>query len=920
MRPLTLTMAGFGPYAGCQTLDLTRLGQTGLYLITGDTGAGKTTIFDAITFALFGEASGESRTSAMLRSKYARAEDPTYVELTFAYGGKEYTVRRSPEYERPKLRGEGTIHQAADAVLLIPDEDPVTRVREVDSRIRQIIGLTREQFSQVAMISQGDFRKLLQADTRERQKIFRDLFGTGRYLRMQEKLKADASQLEQQRGQAGRSIRQYREGIRWDPDSPFASDAEAVRERDVPAAQVRQLLEDLIAEDTRIQTELERQGAEVDRQLEDTVARLTRAMAEVSARREQERQQAAQVRLQAELELAQTRWETARQTMPAQEQLSQQVAALDLLLPTYEQRSRKQKELLQTQRAKQDAAAEQAAAAARCQTLGEELTALREELTALTDVGEQRQQLLAQKQSLQERREAFRKLGADLAELQKQKAELTRLQEAYLTARMRSDQLGLEYDSRNKAFLDEQAGIIAIGLLPGTPCPVCGAMEHPALARLPENAPTEADVKQARQAYERAQKQTETASAAANAQSGVVTGLRSAWEQAAAQLLPDCKAEQAAEAAAAREQQLSAQLRELEQQLTQLQRKADRRQQVQQLIPRAEQSLTAARETQQQAQNRIAGLESALQALEQQLRELDAELPYPDQAAALRERSRLTDQLTRLQRELTAAQEAWTGCKEKLAGTRAALEQLEKQLAQAEGADPEALQTEKNGLSTRREELTRRLKEIHARLSANRRTAAELEKQFAALDALDQKYVWLKALDDTANGTVSGKAKIMLETYVQTTYFDRILDRANLRLMKMTGGQYELKRRLVAENRRSQSGLELDIVDYINVTRRSVNTLSGGESFLASLALALGLSDEVQMSTGIRLDTLFVDEGFGSLDTEALRKAYQALAGLTEGNRLVGIISHVAELKDLIDPKILVTKDRAGGSKARIEV
>ena len=199
MRPLRLTIAGFGPYAGTQELDFTTLGTNGLYLITGDTGAGKTTIFDAITFALFGEASGDNRESAMLRSKYVKPEDPTYVELTFAYNGKEYTVKRNPEYERAKTRGSGTTKQAADASLTYPDGHVVTKLRDVDKSVRDIIGLTREQFSQVAMISQGDFRKLLQADTKERQKIFRDIFGTGLFVTLQNQLKEKAGEVRDQR-------------------------------------------------------------------------------------------------------------------------------------------------------------------------------------------------------------------------------------------------------------------------------------------------------------------------------------------------------------------------------------------------------------------------------------------------------------------------------------------------------------------------------------------------------------------------------------------------------------------------------------------------------------------------------------------------------------------------------------------------
>ena len=229
MRPLKLTIAGFGPYAGTQELDFTSLGRSGLYLITGDTGAGKTTIFDAITFALFGEASGGDRSADMLRSKYTKDADPTFVELTFAYGGKEYTVRRNPEYERAKTKGTGTTKQLAGAQLIYPDGHSVTKTKEVDQAVRDIIGLTREQFSQVAMISQGDFRKLLQADTKERQKIFRDIFGTGLYVSLQEQLKARAAELKAQREQADVSIRQYVEGIACHEDSLLAADVKKAR-------------------------------------------------------------------------------------------------------------------------------------------------------------------------------------------------------------------------------------------------------------------------------------------------------------------------------------------------------------------------------------------------------------------------------------------------------------------------------------------------------------------------------------------------------------------------------------------------------------------------------------------------------------------------------------------------------------------
>ena len=198
---------------------------------------------------------------------------------------------------------------------------------------------------------------------------------------------------------------------------------------------------------------------------------------------------------------------------------------------------------------------------------------------------------------------------------------------------------------------------------------------------------------------------------------------------------------------------------------------------------------------------------------------------------------------------------------------------------------------------------------------------SHMQRETENLSELEKKYTWLKALSDTANGSVTGKERITLETYVQMTFFDRIIERANTRFFIMSGGQYELKRREEADSLRALSGLELSVIDYYNNTERSVKTLSGGESFKASLSLALGLSDEIQSSAGgIQLDTLFVDEGFGSLDEESLQQAMKALTGLTESNRLVGIISHVAELKERIDSQIVVTKERSGGSRARIVV
>lgn len=918
MRPLTLTIAGFGPYAGCQKLDFTQLGSGGLYLITGDTGAGKTTIFDAITFALFGEASGESRTAAMLRSKYAKPADPTYVELTFAYGGKEYTVRRNPEYDRAKARGTGTTKQAADALLLRPDADPVTKIKDVDKAVRDIIGLTREQFAQVAMISQGDFRKLLQADTKERQKIFRDIFKTEPYVALQDALKTRAAQLKSQQEQAGASIRQYMDGIVCGEDSLHASRVQQLHESGLPVAEVLTLLDALLQEDNGAQDALTAETAALDAALETVVAGLTRALAEQNARAELSRQQAAlQAQRQAQTE-AEARLEQARQTVCLQEELAEQIAAVTLQLPAYDEQQAQQLQLQRSCREQADAEATRQAARQQAEQLSRELAQLQQEQTRLADAAAELEKQTNLRQTLLERREDYRKLSADLSALEAQQAELTRRQQAYLAARNRSDLLIQDYERKNKAYLDAQAGILAAGLTVGTPCPVCGAVEHPRLACLPDSAPTEAEVRQARQAAEQARQLTERASRAASEQNGIVAGLQTTMQERCAALLQDTADVKAQ--ARDMERTLTGQISEVEAQMGALRQQVSRRTQIAQLLPRKEQALTAARETVLQAESQLAALQASIEALQTQLRENRQKLAYPDKAAALSHRAGLEQRRNSLKQALLTAENACNACRERQAGLQAAIAQLEKQLADAQGADPVALQEEKLRLSQQREQLTQRQKILHARLTANQTAGTQIRRQSAALEELEKTYAWVKALADTANGTVTGKEKIMLETYIQMTYFDRILERANLRLRKMSGGQYDLKRRQSAESKRSQSGLELDIVDHVNATERSVNTLSGGESFLASLALALGLSDEVQMSTGIRLDTLFVDEGFGSLDAEALGKAYQTLAGLTEGSRLVGIISHVAELKERIDRQIVVTKDRTGSSQAQIVV
>jgi len=920
MRPLTLTMTGFGPYAKTQVLDFESLGTGGLYLITGDTGAGKTTIFDAITFALFGEPSGESRDATMLRSKYARPEDPTAVELTFSYDGKTYTVRRNPEYERAKTRGTGTTRQSADAQLILPDGRVVTRLKEVDRAIRDIIGLTREQFSQVAMISQGEFRRLLQADTRERQKIFRDIFGTGMYVLLQNRLKEQTASLRDGYEQASRSIRQYIGGISWAEESLYARDALRAREGQLSAGEVLALLDSLDQEDLQLQKTLDTAQQEAEEASRLLTARLTRARAREQAQENLRRQEARLEGKKARLTQVREALTAARDTVPLQEALTRQITQLELLLPNYEDLENLRRSLLRREQELQEARSGLASGEKIREQLTGQIALLQQERRVLEGAGAEKERLTARREQLAEQLGKLRNLAGGLMDLKKEQKLLEARQAAYLQAQQEAARQGRIFEDKNRAFMDEQAGILALSLCEGSPCPVCGSRSHPAPAAVSENAPTEADVKQAKKIYAAAQQEAETLSQAAGKQNGIVATARDNLKRELAVLMPGLPLEEAAEGVRTRGQELTRTMGAVEEGLRKAAAEEKRKNTLDTQIPQKERELETVQTGIAEASSRIAGLNSSVQALKKQLEELQGKLTHAHKAEAEAEKNALARRRSLLAAAQEQAEKDHAACKEELAAIHATIAQLNQQLQEQEAEDMPGLEAERAALEERRKEIAQHQRRLYTRITTNKAARENIARKAGEMDALGEKYSWMKALSETANGTLTGKEKIMLETYIQTTYFDRILERANLRLRKMSAGQYDLKRRRTALAMRSQSGLELDIIDHLNSTERSVNTLSGGEAFLASLALALGLSDEVQMSTGIRLDTLFVDEGFGSLDGEALSKAYVTLAGLTEGNRLVGIISHVTELKERIDRQIVVTKEKTGGSRAELRL
>lgn len=923
MRPIQLTLSAFGPYAGKTVLSLDQLGTHGLYLITGDTGAGKTTLFDAITFALFGQASGDGRTPEMLRSKYAEPETPTEVTLVFDYAGKQYTVRRSPEYQRPAKRGKKLVLQRAEAELTLPDGRLITKPKEVNAEIQTILGVTREQFSQLSMLAQGEFRRLLQANTKERLKIFQSIFHTERYETLQQRIREQALAAKSACDELRWSVQQELEGIRCGREDPLSPQVEAARAGQLPAADLFPLLDQLIAQDAQ-------DAADLAAELEETEQQLLTLTQRQKAARDRCQQVQALEALQTKItrqtdarQAKQTALDSALAELPQAEALKAQNILLEQQLPQYD--------ALEQTRATHKAA--ELSLASHTQALQKDqqqldaltqtITALQEELNALPDPAAALLDLAYRSEQETARAEQLAALAQDLTQ---QAALYTRWQQAqadYLTARTRARQALADYEPKNRAFLDAQAGILAQDLTEGLPCPVCGALHHPAPAQLTAHAPTQADVERAKAAADRSAALAAEKSAAAAAQKSQYETRDHLLRERLTPFLGTEAAALETEAlqtrVAALRADAQAQVHTLADRRKQLESQQDRRARLEQRLPQEQARLTQIDRHKQTLEQDLAGARVHRENLQAQLRQLESQLSFPNQEAVTRQLKDTAAEIRRIEANVSQAQAALEAAARQLEGLLGQQTQLEAQLAQTPQEDPDALAEQQQLLQAQKNALTLGNKEIAVRQSQNETVRQKLTDRSEALAQAEARFQWLWSLHETANGSLSGKAKIMLETYVQMSYFDRILNRANVRLMVMSGGQYELKRRAVAADARSQSGLDLDVLDHYNGTERSADTLSGGEAFLASLALALGLSDEVQASAGgIQMDTLFVDEGFGSLSEQALELALQALTELSGGNRLVGIISHVTELKERIDRQIIVHKARSGGSFAQV--
>lgn len=915
MRPIKLTISGFGPYAGKVELDFDKLGTGGLYLITGDTGAGKTTIFDAITFALYGEASGKNREPSMLRSKYAPLDVPTEVELTFVNGNKTYYIKRNPEYERKKTRGDGVTVQKPDALLELPDGKVVTGDKNVDKKVREIICVDRDQFSQIVMIAQGDFSKVLLAETKKRQEIFRELFKTENYQKLERMLADEAKELYTQRCNITRSIEQYIGGIQCDETDLLCLDVEKAKTGQMLTSEVLKLVCNLIEEDVNQYDCLSQEQQKIEEKLETVnlmLKEINDYQTAVAAYKKALTQKETTMLLLAEKE---AKVEEEKKNSPIKEQKAQEAANVKAQYPQYEKLQEEEtaiatlvKRINIDKKSLEDKKSN-------IEILGVEIAKLKEEQNQKEAAGELLAKASAQKAALEEKKPAAEKTVTDLKRLQKLEKDLKAAQQEFVEANAVAEQMACTFMQMNSAFLKAQAGILAENLSDGTPCPVCGSTQHPNPAKRSGEAPTEEELKTYKEEADEKQKVAQEKSNYAAMMRTNVENLCEQLGEKPENVDVQSKMKEAQEAVSTIQDEII----KTDEDIKRLESDVKRKQQLAQLIPQKESETKLLEQEMQVLAGNVQTNESLVEEKQKQVKAIQGTLKFANKTEAEAFVVSLEKEIENLNHALEVAINDYNNTKATKDTLEGRLVQLQAQTEKKPDADFEQLTGEKAGYESQKKQKSKERETVNARVAANKQIVLEINKKIDTLDTVERKYRWINALSNTANGSITGKLRTKLETYIQMSYFDRILQKANVRLLVMTGGQYELKRQEEDMTLRGDHSLDLAVIDHYNGSIRSVKTLSGGESFKASLCLALGLSDEIQSNAGgIMLETMFVDEGFGSLDDESLQQAMKALNLLAESNRLVGIISHVNELKERIDKQIVVTKDKVGGSTARI--
>lgn len=910
MKPRILTMSAFGPFAGEVTLDFRKITEGGIFLICGETGAGKTMIFDAIAYALYGEASGSARDASMLRSRFAEHDRVTFVQLEFENAGKVYTVYR--EWGREKIKN-GVLRDeiSREAYIKMPDGSVISKHKDVTSAVCDIIGMDRDRFTRTVMIPQGEFRELLYAKTEERMVVLRRIFGTDIFAMFSERAKSECLAAKRKYDVLVQNAVNIASQIVCDSDVV----AEALG--CVPAIRRDELcgvLEEMNEKASETLSQLEAERERISAELDIVRFALGRARTDAENEKRLEEARSAHDAALSEVELAQSVLDAAKQNEERAELLRGTLAEYKNALPYHEERELVAKSISDTESSLESSAKSADKLTRRIELCSRTLSELNERISTLGEEAEKLSVYRAGREKIESEKNGQSSVLDEVIKWREIAAELLENREKYAAAseKLRSTRaVFAEYSSR---YLDGIAGVLADSLEDGSPCPVCGSTDHPSPAMRSSESVSREELDAMRAECDRAAENAEALAVR-------VGELRASHDRVTASMTEkyDTADPDSVEAIINGEiRALGAQMDELSEKIASSEKASTERVELIQKSAEITKVITRDKGELETVRAEEIRLSTILDERRTRIAELSDKCTFGDSNVIKNEIVRITLELEALDGSAESAKANLDSAKLRAEAALSAVDTISSLLTDSV-ADK---LTEYEAMSAQYEEelsavsgsvISEKLK-----LEKNRATLQSLMNTYREIEEAQGNLASLEAISATANGQVRGKDKIKLETFWQIRLFDRIIRRANIRLMRMTEGRYELVRRPSAADGRERSGLELDIIDRLNGRSRNVRTLSGGEAFTASLSLALALSDETEAEAGgVRIDAMFIDEGFGSLDEEALECAIRILEAQTSSGRAVGIISHVQSLRERIERQIIVTK-RSGESEIRV--
>lgn len=927
MRPLRLELCCFGTYYKRTEINLEELGNNGLYLITGDTGSGKTTIFDAISYALFDVPSGNERTGSMFRSTMATLEDETYVILEFEHFGKKYTIKREPSYERKAKKGDGIIQSQPTASIVSENMDPIVGTTKVNDFVRDLLCLDKSQFSQIAMIAQGDFQKILFLETKDRIPVFRKLFKTEKYEILEKKLAEKTSELNNQLKLLSNDLNIYINSICCPEDNVLSIDFDKAKKGLLPKTEVIEILQKLIAEEESESKELQKASNKNNEKCIENTKKLA-AILKKEAQQQDVIQKGSQLQ-EAKVNLveAENAFNTQKEKQKDKKDKENTLAVLKEKMGQYEVLEDKQKDLKTKENLLNEKQTVLENKTEKHEEINEKIKELKEEqlkyenaetllLKNKTDISE-KEVLISQIKDFLKNTDSF---AATKASYEESKTVLQTALEEEQKKSARETEL-------RTLFYQNQAGIMAENLEEGSPCPVCGAVHHIAKAHKSPEAPTqvmvEAAEKEAKSAKDASTKCFQKNAGLKSDVENLKNNLETAFSNLALSDKPSFSEENLAVVSDFLKQQGTVVAKECDNLRTvilELEKQAERKEFLKKDIPAKETELNTLAAEKNQLIQEISVITEQINNLQDGIKEISNSLEYETKTIAEEKVSALTKEIKQLEEVYELADAKVKNCVSEINKLEGQISSLKEQCGDFSLEEKQKLQEEEKLLASEKELLDNKITDNHHYLENNKTALNNINENAQQVIQVESKFQVVSALSKTANGTIGGgKYKIQLETYVQMTFLDKVIALANKRLAIMSDGQYDLIRKADGD-KQNQSGLDINVIDHYEGGERSVKSLSGGESFEASLSLALGLSDVIaNYAGGIKIDTMFIDEGFGTLDTDTLQKAFKALSSISEGNnKLIGIISHVDLLKEKVTKQIRVTKKTCEGSSVQI--